>query len=933
MKILSIEFRNILCFGNKTVKIDYENLGNGSLNIVMGKNGCGKSSFIKLHKLALYFESDGVTMDGIANEINGNGYLAIEVLSNNHKWRIESEYTRTKLNSLNVFKDGNTEAEDWGKIPETKKMINQQIIDIPYHIFSNILSLSINDFKSFLSMNPKDTRNIRDRIFGFYILNEMNEILKKNIKAFNDSHIDNRSKLANITEIINNTAIKIEEEKKKQEENSKEKKENLEKEIQRLNQELANNLSFIETRENKISQLGLYSEKIVNEEIKSTINALEKSIEDLEKQQLEDNRTYQQLEEFLNNLKADKETYNNKQKLNSYKLAVKKSEEFLKQLKEKKEEYNKLGENLSEISKKYDQLIATKEWNQMINDVYGKLVDTDIIYHSLLSSQSSLATQKEAKEAQQKIIDNANETISKLQKENDDLLKENNLYKEKKCPTCGNNFESAEFIKKIEDNEIKIENNNQIIENNKELKNSAKEELINNIIPEIEKFEKNVKADEQSYLLTYNNAKMRFTQFKQNVTEDFANNYMSLEEFFNDKLEKEFNNNSEDRAFGEIIKDFDTKWRKEYDEEEIKKVEEEKQATSKIVSEKQSELNKVASDYNSYQSIVKSHNEEEIKKIEELHYKIQEINDDMIEEIERQIFEKDKEVKSQTEKISNIKSNINVTKERIKNYKSKIKGDSYFENLEIVEDLTDEQISKFIEDERKEIEITENAIKDINQSISQQTIELKSIEEIAKSNVKQLEELQEEYKSKLADLEKEEKKINININFLRIIEYTLSDEGIKSFIIKKIVPAINKNISEILSQLEIPLIVKFDNEFKPTIYRYGKAVSTNSISTGQTKMIDSAITFTITRFLLSKCNGINIIFYDEIFSSLHTTAVTTMMEIISNELVKKLGLHVFLVNHSFISSTFFDNVFEFYFKDHFSNISIKTVEEYNEEQL
>lgn len=932
MKILSIEFRNILCFGNKTVKIDYENLGDGSLNIVMGKNGCGKSSFIKLHKLALYFESDGVTMDGIANEINGNGYLVIEVLSNNHKWKIESEYTRTKLNSLNVYKDGNSEAEDWGKIPETKKMINQQIIDIPYHIFSNILSLSINDFKSFLSMNPKDTRNIRDRIFGFYILNEMNEILKKNIKAFNDSHIDNKSKLSNITEIINETAIKIEEEKKKQEENSKERKENLEKEIQRLNQEFANNLSFIESRENKLFQLGLYSEKIANDELKSTIKSLEENLENLEKQQLEDGKTYQQLEEFLNNLKADKETYNNKQKLKSYKFAVEKSEELLKQLKQQKEEYNTLGKDFTKICKKYDQMVATKEWNQMVDDVYNLLLDVDVIYHSLLSSQNSLAVQIEARESQKEIMTNANESISKLQKENEDLQKENNLYREKKCPTCGNDFESAEFIKKIEDNEAKIEKNNQLIKNNEELFNSAKKEL-NDISIKIEEFDNKVRTDEHSYLITYNNAKARFDRFKMSVTESFTKNFLSLEKFIYDQLEKEFNNNSEDRKFGEIISDFDKKWKCNYNEEEIKKLEEKKEETFKIVSEKESNLNKTASDYNSYHSIVKSHNEEEIKKIEDLHYKIQEINNDIIEEVERQILEKDQEVKNQNEKISVIKSNIIVTRERINDHKLRIKDDSYFKDLEITEDLTNDQISEFVEKEKKEIQITKDAAEEIKKSINIQTIELKSLEEIAKSNIKQLEELQDNYKSKLQELEKEEKKIIVNINFLRIIEYTLSDEGIKSFIIKKIVPAINKNISEILSQLEIPLVVKFDNEFKPTIYRYGKAVSINSISTGQTKMVDSAITFTITRFLLSKCNGINIIFYDEIFSSLHTTAVTTMMEIISNELVKKLGLHVFLVNHSFISSTFFDNVFEFYFKDHFSNIDIKTVEEYNEDQL
>ena len=141
MHIHSIEFSNIFAFGNKITKVDYDNLGDGSLNMIIGKNGCGKSSFIKLHKLALYFESDGVTVNGISNDINGNGYVAIEVTSNGHRWKIASHYTRTKLNTLEVFKDGSETAEDWGKIPDTKAMINQRIIDIPYHVTFEIVSL------------------------------------------------------------------------------------------------------------------------------------------------------------------------------------------------------------------------------------------------------------------------------------------------------------------------------------------------------------------------------------------------------------------------------------------------------------------------------------------------------------------------------------------------------------------------------------------------------------------------------------------------------------------------------------------------------------------------------------------------------------------------------------------------------------------------
>ena len=158
----------------------------------------------------------------------------------------------------------------------------------------------------------------------------------------------------------------------------------------------------------------------------------------------------------------------------------------------------------------------------------------------------------------------------------------------------------------------------------------------------------------------------------------------------------------------------------------------------------------------------------------------------------------------------------------------------------------------------------------------------------------------------------------------------MDHDGVKSYIIRNVAPYINKSVNDILSNLEIPLVVRFDDNFKPSIYRFGKQVSTSSISTGQTKMIDSAIIFTITKFLISKCGGINIVFYDEIFSSLHTSAVSQMMEIIHRELKAEMKLHVFLVNHSFISSSFFDNIFELEMVDHFSRLQIRSIDEYNQ---
>jgi DNA repair exonuclease SbcCD ATPase subunit len=56
-----------------------------------------------------------------------------------------------------------------------------------YESFNNTISLSINDFKSFLKMSTADKKLIIDKIFGFYILNEMRDVLKEESKSIKSS--------------------------------------------------------------------------------------------------------------------------------------------------------------------------------------------------------------------------------------------------------------------------------------------------------------------------------------------------------------------------------------------------------------------------------------------------------------------------------------------------------------------------------------------------------------------------------------------------------------------------------------------------------------------------------------------------------------------------------------------------------------------------
>jgi len=74
--------------------------------------------------------------------------------------------------------------EDIGKagITDYQTYIDLEVTGLPYHIFSNIISLSINDFKSFISMTPNDKRIIIDKLFAMEIINKMNQLVRADLR-------------------------------------------------------------------------------------------------------------------------------------------------------------------------------------------------------------------------------------------------------------------------------------------------------------------------------------------------------------------------------------------------------------------------------------------------------------------------------------------------------------------------------------------------------------------------------------------------------------------------------------------------------------------------------------------------------------------------------------------------------------------------------
>lgn len=196
MKILSIEFKNIASYGNKTQKLEF-NKDAAELYLTLGKNGHGKTTIANAIVFGLYGKVEGVKMGDLPNRINKNLWVKVSLQSNNMEVTIERGLAPNKfkvmINGVEYDRAGKRGVQEY---------LEEEVYGIPYHVFKNIIILSINDFKSFLTMSPSDKKQIIDKMFGFSILNDMQRMVKDDRKTLKSDMDAFDSELTQINESI-----------------------------------------------------------------------------------------------------------------------------------------------------------------------------------------------------------------------------------------------------------------------------------------------------------------------------------------------------------------------------------------------------------------------------------------------------------------------------------------------------------------------------------------------------------------------------------------------------------------------------------------------------------------------------------------------------------------------------------------------------------
>ncbi len=179
MRIVSVEWKNFNSYGNQVSRIELSN--SGDLFLLLGGNGNGKSTISEVITFSLYGKLERKNKGDLPNRINKNLWCRIVVISKGKKITITRGVSpglfEVDIDGAPYDTSGNSNVQDY---------LEYELFDIPYQVFKNIIVLSINDFRSFLTMSVGDKRNIVDRLFGFTLINTMRDSIRGERREIRD---------------------------------------------------------------------------------------------------------------------------------------------------------------------------------------------------------------------------------------------------------------------------------------------------------------------------------------------------------------------------------------------------------------------------------------------------------------------------------------------------------------------------------------------------------------------------------------------------------------------------------------------------------------------------------------------------------------------------------------------------------------------------
>lgn len=224
-----------------------------------------------------------------------------------------------------------------------------------------------------------------------------------------------------------------------------------------------------------------------------------------------------------------------------------------------------------------------------------------------------------------------------------------------------------------------------------------------------------------------------------------------------------------------------------------------------------------------------------------------------------------------------------------------------------------ENNKKLLATKKQEVEALENKIDHQNKAISEQNIQKNSLSflqqnlsniEIELNQIQQNEDntLKERVailSSEIANSKLKTEELNKQLSVLEAVKFVISEEGIKSFIVKKVIKVLNSRLAYYLKMLQANCLCKFNEFFEEHIVdENSEQKSYFNFSGGEKKRIDLACLFAFAdvRRMQGDVN-FSTIFYDELLdSSLDDKGVSLTLKVL-RERFEEANESCYIITH------------------------------------
>lgn len=178
-------------------------------------------------------------------------------------------------------------------------------------------------------------------------------------------------------------------------------------------------------------------------------------------------------------------------------------------------------------------------------------------------------------------------------------------------------------------------------------------------------------------------------------------------------------------------------------------------------------------------------------------------------------------------------------------------------------------------------------------------------DEVASDMRKLISEIEEKKRPKLV----EAKGLSAKLRLLDIVSDIFSDKGLKRYISDMYVPYINSSIIDICERVGINYRIVFDNNYDCTLYQLGEVVKYKTLSRGEKKKVDIAVTLAFLHIIKTKISDINVLFLDEVLSGIDVSSCNELLKIF-NSFSQDNSIDMYIVHHAVLDSTYVDKTIE-----------------------